>query len=87
MCFYQVYLRGGITGGVEVAEGRIIDGSAPVMDKSVGLRFAVFRDWVKEKGGELVAVKNRPSDIPACREKFSWKSEAEEFRRSHIHAL
>ena len=59
MAFYQVFLRD-ITGGVEVsAEGRIIT-AAPVLEKAIGLPFVKFTAWVKGKGGEIYAVKERP---------------------------
>jgi hypothetical protein len=60
MSFYQVFLRDGITGGVEVSdEGRIISATYPVLYKAIGLRFARFNAWVKGRGGEIHQVKGR----------------------------
>jgi hypothetical protein len=63
MSFYQVFLRDGITGGVEVSdEGKIISATYPVLHKAIGLRFARFNAWVKDKGGEVHAVKDRVNE-------------------------
>jgi hypothetical protein len=61
MAFYQVLLREGLSGGIEVSsEGRIVSATYPVLYKAIGLRFIRFSAWVKRKGGEIYPVKERP---------------------------
>jgi len=63
MAFYQVFLPGGVAAGVEVATSGIIVHAAPILKKSVGLRFERFSSWVKGKGGEIFPVKEFPAEV------------------------
>jgi len=61
---YQVILREGIVGEVEVSRDGIITSAdqIPVLRKTVGLRFAKFHAWVKAKGGEVRRLKEYQID-------------------------
>ena len=61
MPFYQVILREGVSGGVEVSsEGVIVNATYPVLYKAIGLRFIRFSAWVKRRHGDIYPVKERP---------------------------
>ena len=55
MAHFQVYLRGGVTTGIEVSEKGVIVNSTK-LDNAIGLNFARFSAWVRGKGGKIVPV-------------------------------
>jgi hypothetical protein len=61
MPLYQVFLHNGVTTGIEVSEKGIIVNSTK-LENAIGLNFARFSTWVKEKGGKIVAV-NEPRSL------------------------
>lgn len=58
MAHYQVYLRGGVTTEIQVEKNIIVNSTK--LENAIGLSFARFSAWVKEKGGEIVLVMEPP---------------------------